>query len=430
MAIFHMQIMPVRRREGRRAVSAAAYRAGERLRDQGTGRLYNHARRQDVLHKEIVVPGTAAAIAPAWVRDRARLWNAAERAESGYHARPAREYQVALPAELGREAGVRLAQTFAHRLSERYGVAIDLAVHAPKGGGDSRNFHAHLLSTTRLITKEGLGAKTGLDLTARQRQSRRLPDHSQEYRNVRALWSDLTNEALRSAGLAARVDHRGLAEQGIGREPRPSLPIAAIYMERKGVRSRIADTLRRQYAERVARAPERAAWRAAAQGQAAQVSAFQGSGAGTAREVHGADSPPHPARRHEPTAQEVAPVLHISLHRPQVPLARSDGLSVRLSHDGGELRQEAERIRRAAVDCWRREHGITDQVAVARAAKDSGVSRQPPGWRTHPDPEQARREALQSWWRRRRQREAEEALDGQRRTVPELAPRLAWGLGL
>ena len=58
MAIYHLQIKPVTRSTGRTATAAAAYRAGERIRDERTGALYNHTKRADVLHKEIFLPSS------------------------------------------------------------------------------------------------------------------------------------------------------------------------------------------------------------------------------------------------------------------------------------------------------------------------------------------------------------------------------------
>jgi hypothetical protein len=43
MAIFYMNITSVSRGAGRSAVASAAYRAGERLREERTGRLHNHS---------------------------------------------------------------------------------------------------------------------------------------------------------------------------------------------------------------------------------------------------------------------------------------------------------------------------------------------------------------------------------------------------
>ena len=58
MAIFHMQINTVSRSSGRNAPASAAYRAGERIRNERTGALYDHRGRRDVLHKEIFLPSS------------------------------------------------------------------------------------------------------------------------------------------------------------------------------------------------------------------------------------------------------------------------------------------------------------------------------------------------------------------------------------
>src|SRR5689334_13039499 len=67
---------------------------------------------------------------------------------------------------------VRMANAgdFAHEIAERYKVAVDLAVHEPRVDGDGRNFHAHLLTTTREVTPAGLGAKVGLDMHPQERR--------------------------------------------------------------------------------------------------------------------------------------------------------------------------------------------------------------------------------------------------------------------
>jgi ATP-dependent exoDNAse (exonuclease V) alpha subunit len=253
MATFRLQISSISRSAGRRATAAAAYRAGERVRDERSGELHNFSRRRDVLHTEIFLPQQPGAQAAEWAQSRERLWNTAEHAEKRHSARVAREFEVNLPAELPPLARIGLARSFALELSQRYRIAVDLAVHAPRPDGDPRNFHAHLLATTREVTPAGLGAKAGLDMAPRERRQRELPDHRQEYINVRERWALLTNEALRAANLEARVDHRSLAAQGIDREPQPRIPLAHLKMEQRGVRSELAERLRAGYRERVAR---------------------------------------------------------------------------------------------------------------------------------------------------------------------------------
>ena len=259
MAIYHFQISSIGRSAGRRATAAAAYRAGERVRDERSGRLYNHSQRRDVLHTEILLPAHLAGAANAWAANRERLWNLAEHTEKRSNSRVAREYEVSLPHELTTTQQVALARALAHELTERYKVAVDLAVHLPRLGGDPRNFHAHLLTTTREVTPTGLGAKTGLDMQVRERRRRELPDVREEFRGLRERWAALTNEALREANVEARVDHRSLAAQGIDREVYPPIPIAALKMEQRGVRSEVAERIREDYRRRVAARLERAA---------------------------------------------------------------------------------------------------------------------------------------------------------------------------
>ncbi|HEY4972225.1 MAG TPA: MobA/MobL family protein [Steroidobacteraceae bacterium] len=170
MAIFHLNIKSVSRGAGRSATAAAAYRAGERIRDERTGVLHNYSHRTDVSHTEILLPSALSAADCAWATQRASLWNAAERAEHQRNARVAREFQVALPAELDAAQRLALVRTFARELAERHNVAVDLAVHAPRAGGDPRNHHAHLLATSRQVTAMGLGPKAGLDMDSGERQ--------------------------------------------------------------------------------------------------------------------------------------------------------------------------------------------------------------------------------------------------------------------
>jgi ATP-dependent exoDNAse (exonuclease V) alpha subunit len=234
-------------------VSAAAYRAGERIRDERTGKTYDHSDRQDVLHKEILLPSQFAADDMAWARDRANLWNAAEGAEDRKNARVAREYLVALPVELSAAARIGLVSGFSRELAERYGFAVDVAIHAPRDfpGSDPRNFHAHLLATTREVTLTGLGAKTTLEWNDAKRREAGMGPAVGELLHVRERWAIAANTALEQAQVASRVDHRTLRAQGIDREPGPHIPRAAFEMERLGIYSVVAERIRAEHQARV-----------------------------------------------------------------------------------------------------------------------------------------------------------------------------------
>ncbi len=244
MALFWFQVTSLSRGQGRSALAAAAYRAGERLRDEVRNAVYNHAGRRDVVHREILLPAARAADAPDWVRDRNALWNAAERSERRVDARVAREFAVALPPELDADRRTALARAFAQHLADRYGTVVDLASHQPRPAGDPRNFHAHLLATTRELTPAGLGPKASIELSDSSRAARGLLRAGDELRLLRADWAERMNEALRTAGLDVTVDSRSLRAQGIDRIPKPHVPMAVVQMERRGIATDVMRSLR------------------------------------------------------------------------------------------------------------------------------------------------------------------------------------------
>ncbi|HEX4050897.1 MAG TPA: MobA/MobL family protein [Steroidobacteraceae bacterium] len=259
MAIFVFRMKTFSRSagsRGSRATSAAAYRAGERIRDLRSGATYDHRRRQDVLHKEIVLPRALerSGASLRWARDRASLWNAAEHAETRRNSRVAREFMVALPHELKHGERLQLARGFARELVERYHNAVDLAIHAPRG--DQRNFHAHLLATTREVTSEGLSRKTSLEWSGSERHRQGLLRWGEERAWLRERWAGLTNQALEAAHLQMRVSH-----EFVVRDPTkmPRLPSMAYYIERRGGHSIMAERIRERHHAALARtAPTRA----------------------------------------------------------------------------------------------------------------------------------------------------------------------------
>ena len=255
MAIYHISVKAVSRSSGRSAPAAAAYRTGERIVNERDGVTHDYSRRTGVEQSFIVAPPSA-----AWAHDRSQLWNAAEAAENRKNSLVAREYEVALPAELSAQGRADLARDFAAELVERYGVAADVAIHAPGKDGDIRNHHAHILTTTRTVGTDGLGPKT-----------RVLDDpKSGEIERVREVWAGLSNRALEREGVGERVDHRSLAArreaalevvqdqarpeperqaaerqaQDLDREPTVHLGPAASALERRGQNSERGDQMR------------------------------------------------------------------------------------------------------------------------------------------------------------------------------------------
>jgi hypothetical protein len=255
MATYFLRSKHVSRSNGARATRAAAYRAGERIRDERTSEVYDHSDRRDVAYKEIILPAELAGRPDmAWTQDRSTLWNAAEHAGLRRNSRLARECLVLLPPELTAAQRTKLVRTFAGELADKYRCAIDICIHEPRPGADPRNHHAHLLMTTREVTPDGFAARTALEISGRGRRLAGLAGSSlQEYLLLRERWAEVTNDALRDAGLTARVDHRSLERQGIDREPVPTIPEKVFYAERKrGGPSPAGDAIRARHRERQA----------------------------------------------------------------------------------------------------------------------------------------------------------------------------------
>jgi hypothetical protein len=252
MAFYLLHVKNFSRARGECVTRAAAYRAGERIRDERAHRAYNHSKREDVVLKEITLPSQFSADASFdWARNRATLWNVAEQ-NNRSNARLGREILVALPPELTPAQRADLVRRFARELSDKHQNAVDATIHLPRPRGDHRYHHAHLLTTTREVTPRGLGRRTIWDLSGRERYDRGLGPSKGELLFVRERWAQLTNEALREAGLTLRVDHRGLRARGIDREPVPEIPLKIRYMERKsGIPSQAGNDIRRRYRERV-----------------------------------------------------------------------------------------------------------------------------------------------------------------------------------
>lgn len=158
-------IKAVQRAQGGSATAKAAYRACCVIACEREGRVHDYSRKGGLEASEIVLPEGA----PAWARDRAKLWNAAElternkdsRAKTPFKAdaRTARDFMFTFPAELSKEGRLKVARTVAQYLVSTSAVAVDFNIHEPGREGDERNYHCHIMFTTRRMEAKGLGEK-------------------------------------------------------------------------------------------------------------------------------------------------------------------------------------------------------------------------------------------------------------------------------
>ncbi len=225
MAIYHFSVQVIGRASGRSAVSAAAYRAGERLHDERLDRDHDFRVRSGVEHSEIMLPEGA----PEQWRDRERLWNDVEAFEKRKDAQLAREVEFAIPREMTKAQGIELARDFVQSEFVDRGMIADLNVHWDIGSAGQPKPHAHVMLTMREAGPDGFGQKV------------RAWNVKENVERWRERWADHTNARLAELDIDARIDHRSLADQGIELEPQSKIGAPAQRMDARGLDADRAD---------------------------------------------------------------------------------------------------------------------------------------------------------------------------------------------
>ena len=153
MAIYHFSVKTISRGAGRSAVACSAYRAGEKLTCHYYGKEQDYTKKTGVEFTNIYAPENT----NPDLLNRQNLWNAVEKSERRKDALLAREFEIAFPSELNAEQRQTLLDKLCQDIVKKHGVVVDAAIHAPHvgGGSDERNYHAHVMFTTRSISKTG-----------------------------------------------------------------------------------------------------------------------------------------------------------------------------------------------------------------------------------------------------------------------------------
>lgn len=219
MAIFHFSAKVIGRSSGRSSVAAAAYRAGERLHDERIDRDHDFTSKAGVVHSEVLLPEGAS----PELADRAKLWNAVEKAEKRKDAQLAREVEFALPRELSQEDAIELAREFVEAEFVAEGMIADLNVHWDIGKDGQAKPHTHVMLTMREVVGDKFGAKV------------REWNRSELIEQWRERWAEHVNLALAERDIDARIDHSSLAGQGIALEPQDKIGPAASRIGGRGL---------------------------------------------------------------------------------------------------------------------------------------------------------------------------------------------------
>lgn len=211
MAIFHLNESNISRSDGRSAVACAAYRACEKLEDYTFGKTQDYTRKKGLEYKCIYAPEHT----NEKLLDRQTLWNEVEKKEFNANgsmkanARLAKEYTCALPHELTHKERIKIVDDFCRDFVKKHNVIVDACIHAPHDHDDetdNKNYHVHIMFTTRLVNEKG-------ELGKKQRTFN--DDGPKILKDTRATFANIVNTALENAGLEERIDHRSYKDQGL-----------------------------------------------------------------------------------------------------------------------------------------------------------------------------------------------------------------------
>jgi len=246
IAIFHCEFKIISRTSGRSSVGAAAYRAGEKLKNERDGITHDFTNKRGIVYTEILYPLNA----PDSYIDRETLWNAVEKSEKAKNAQTAREVEIGLPTELKRDEQIELVRTYASDYFVIRGMCADIAIH-DKGDG---NPHAHILLTMRSIGKDGnwlAKSKKIYDLDAdgnkiydpikRQYKCHKETvndwDRKENIEHWRESWATLCNREFELKGIPERLDHRSYERQGIEQIPTMHLGSIDHRLNKRGIKT-------------------------------------------------------------------------------------------------------------------------------------------------------------------------------------------------
>lgn len=289
MAIYHMEVKVISRGTGRSAVAAAAYASRSCLYNDYDGIQHDYTLKQDLAAEMILLPPNAPT---AWY-DREQLWGDVENEEHTKDSRLAREFILALPAELGLDEWIAMLREFSQKNMVDDGMCADVSIH---NDVLTHNPHAHILTTVRPLDEHGhwqyktkkeyLCIRDGIEqgFTAAEYAEAKAQGWEKQYlfqvssrkeymtiseglaagyKKVdkhpkstkygrqnpitarwnsdeqlltwRENWAAIVNKYLERSGLDERVDHRSFAERGIDAIPTIHEGVIARALERKGI---------------------------------------------------------------------------------------------------------------------------------------------------------------------------------------------------
>ena len=251
MSLYHFHVTQIGRSKGYSAVSAAAYRSGEKIYDDYYGETQDYTKKGGVIKTEILAPDYV----PERLCDRATLWNELESVEKNPKAQLAYSFDLALQNELTTEENIALGERFVMEELVARGMICDVAFHIPgKSDSDIQNIHMHVLTPIRPFLQEGRwGEKQHREYVLDENGERSRDEKGKYIFNSRPTtewgspelldrwrerWAQMVNEEFEKRGIEVRVDHRSYVDQGLDLIPQVHEGAAVRKMEARGIVTR------------------------------------------------------------------------------------------------------------------------------------------------------------------------------------------------
>jgi len=205
MAIAFARLQYVSRSSGGNACLKAAYNERSQMTCERSGQTFFFHHRDGNVHHQVLLPQGA----DSRFSNSSVLWNAAEFAEKRQNSQIAKDMVLALPddPQVTLDDKIEMTRLFARENFVDKGLAVQMDIHAPHEG--EKNWHAHLLITTRRFTEDGqdFGEKAR-DLDASIRFGKVVEGEAWG-----EAWRDLQNSYFREKGYDLTVDPTAIIGQ-------------------------------------------------------------------------------------------------------------------------------------------------------------------------------------------------------------------------
>ena len=215
MAIQFARVAMVKRSSGANACRKGAYNARSKIVDEKTGEVFDFRSRGDNVHHTMLIPEHV----DKKFKNLSELMNAVEHIEKKDNSQLLKEVVIALPddKELTLKDRINITHEIINEMNwVNNGLAVQVDIHEPHDG--QKNWHAHLLVTTRRFTEDGkrLGAKAR-DLNPEFKTGKNGNFIIPEEDIIHEKGKRIINDYFKRLGLENRVDAIGkLTQEHIG----------------------------------------------------------------------------------------------------------------------------------------------------------------------------------------------------------------------